>query len=87
MSDDKDKAQAELAACGIRPGQVYRHYKGGLYTIVTLGIKEDTLEPMVAYHSNAKDTTWVRTLANFSEQIAHPYGYSKRIARFIRETD
>jgi hypothetical protein len=61
----KDEAQARLDRCGVKPGQIYRHYKGGLYTVVAVGIKEDTLEPMVVYHSNKKGTTSIRTLENW----------------------
>lgn len=64
-------AQVGLKPCSIVPGQVYRHYKGGLYVIVAVSIKEDTLEPMVTYRSNKRGTCWARTLANFSDKVGH----------------
>jgi hypothetical protein len=70
LSDDelKDLAQRQ-AAGGPQPGEVYRHYKGGIYSIVARSIQEDTLEPLVTYHSNLKGTNWTRTLANFTETV------------------
>ncbi len=84
--DPKDLAQEELSMTGLAPGMIFRHYKGGLYSIVCVGIKEDTLEPMVAYRSNAKGTVWVRTLANFME-TAKPEGRVEWVPRFthVRE--
>lgn len=84
MNDPKDEAQQRLKDCDVEVGQIYRHYKGGLYTVVAVGLKEDTLEPMVAYHSNAKGTTWVRTLANFREKVELDDGWSV-VRRFERE--
>jgi hypothetical protein len=83
--DPKDEAQASLRDSGIGRGQIYRHYKGGLYSIVDVAIKEDTLEPLVIYRSNAKGTTWARTLANFTERA--PGGGHPPIPRFQRVED
>jgi hypothetical protein len=84
MGDDsaKDVAQAELAMSGISGGQIYRHYKGGYYCVVAVSLKEDTLEPLVTYHSNLTDTDWTRTLQNFTEMVELPNG--ERIKRFTR---
>lgn len=67
----KDRSQAELASCSIVPGQIYRHYKGGLYVIVSVSIDEGTLEPLVTYRSNKKGTCWTRTLDNFTEKVCN----------------
>lgn len=34
-----------------KEGETYFHYKGGLYQVMAVGLKEDTLEPMIAYQS------------------------------------
>jgi hypothetical protein len=81
MHDDKDRAQAKLKECGVKPGQIYRHYKGGLYTVVAVSLEEDTLEPLVAYHSNVKGTTWTRTLENFTEGVEFRGVTHSRFAR------
>jgi hypothetical protein len=81
----KERAQQSLAMADVpQPGQVFRHYKGGLYSIVTAAIKEDTHEVLIVYRSNAKGTPWARTLANFTE-IVERDGVS--VQRFTRETD
>jgi hypothetical protein len=67
-SDLKDIAQRE-ATGGPKVGEVYRHWKGGIYSIVARAIREDTLEPVVIYRSNLKGTNWERTVANFMESV------------------
>lgn len=87
--DDKDLAQALHMGGSPKPGEIYRHYKGGLYSIVARAIKEDTLEPLVIYRSNAKGSVWARTLANFTETIeASAEGrLLESCPRFARVTD
>lgn len=63
-SELKDTAQKNLA--GAPPcGSVWVHYKGGFYSIVRCSIEEATLQPMVTYHSNARNTDWTRPLEVF----------------------
>lgn len=50
-------------------GGVYRHYKGGLYTIVAVSLHEQTLEEMVTYRSNKYGHIWTRTIRNFYENV------------------
>jgi len=50
-------------------GALFRHYKGGLYEIVATGFIETTEEPAVVYRSRDDGTTWVRTAANFFEEV------------------
>jgi hypothetical protein len=69
-SDQKDMAQ-KLATGGPQPGEIYRHYKGDLYVIICRSIKEDTLEQLVTYRSNAKSTYWTRTVENFTETVSY----------------
>jgi hypothetical protein len=73
MSDDKDRAQDATTGAGVpRAGEVYEHYKGGIYSIVAVSIKEDTLIPLVTYHSNVHGTDWTRTLADFTDFVEWP---------------
>jgi hypothetical protein len=69
LTDDelKDTAQGMLQA--FPHLTVWRHYKGGIYTLVACSLNESTLEPMVTYRSNRKGTYWTRTLNNFVEQV------------------
>jgi len=86
----KDEAQEKLAVVssaipGIQPGDIYSHYKGGLYVIVCLSIHESTLEPLVTYRSNARGTIWTRPLRNFTEIISN-YGEREPIPRFQKRS-
>lgn len=76
--DPKAEAQLRLARSGIRRGQVFRHYKGGIYSVVSTSIMEDTLVPLVTYKSNARETEWTRTLEVFTSRA--PSG-AKRFTR------
>lgn len=67
--DEKDKAQAALANIPIHPGDRFQHYKGGEYEVITLAVKEDTLEPLVIYKSLAKGSTWARTLEDWNATV------------------
>lgn len=85
MTDDELKQIAqEQSHFGPQPGQIWRHFKGGLYSIVCRSVKEDTLEPLVTYHGNAHGTNWTRTLANFTEVLCHSAEYPGGGPRFKR---
>jgi hypothetical protein len=47
-----------------RPG-LYRHYKGGLYTVICLVTHHETRRPMVLYVSHAYGGTNVRPLVGW----------------------
>lgn len=64
-------------------GEHFRHYKGGVYEVVTTGFIEETEAPAVVYRSLEKDIVWVRTAADFFEQIEVD---GERRPRFIRES-
>lgn len=51
-----------------RPG-VYRHYKGGLYTVLCVGRHSETEEWLVTYRSNALGSYWVRPLAMWQQNV------------------
>ncbi|MBB2200024.1 DUF1653 domain-containing protein [Gluconacetobacter tumulisoli] len=51
-----------------RPGP-YRHYKGGLYTLLCVGRHSETEEWLVTYRSEAQGDYWVRPLAMWVEDV------------------
>ncbi len=57
-----------------KPGERYRHCKGGVYEVVCVGIHTETQEPLVVYRAlhhhaeGASETTWVRPLTMSSLQ-------------------
>jgi len=67
--DNKEAAQKNLTNLPVKAGETYRHFKGGEYEIITIALKEDTLEPLVIYQSKAKDYVWARTYQNWSEEV------------------
>lgn len=51
-----------------RPG-LYRHYKGGLYTVICVGRHSETEEWLVTYRSEALGSYWVRPLSMWQEHV------------------
>lgn len=50
------------------PG-LYRHYKGGLYTVLCVGRHSETEEWLVTYRCDAQGTYWVRPLAMWLQSV------------------
>jgi len=65
---DTVEALARLRDCGVLPGQVYKHFKGGEYVVVAVGLNEPDLEPLVHYRDASDEyaTVWTRTIAVFT---------------------
>lgn len=96
QQDDFDKAHLELAhRPGVpKEGEVFIHYKGGLYTILAIGLDEDTWTPRVGYRSFITNYTNFRTLENWQEKVTYEgqehtrfekYDYSKHQGR-VKQT-
>jgi hypothetical protein len=83
-----------------QPGDRYRHFKGGIYTIVCIAKHSGTEQDLVVYESESSGR-WVRPLDDFEEIItrdvpctdpACAYGapghlMEKTFPRFQRLTD
>lgn len=71
MTDSKTDGQTIVRSLSndYVPGEYWTHYKGGVYQLVSLGVKEDTGEPMIIYKSLKYGTVWVRTLDNWVEMV------------------
>lgn len=52
----------------VRPG-LYRHYKGGLYEVVSVARHSETEETMVIYREFFGRQCWVRPATMFSEKV------------------
>lgn len=54
----------------VHSGERYRHFKGNLYEIVTVGRHSETLEELVVYRAlyGAGDV-WVRPLSMFTDLV------------------
>ncbi len=60
----------------IKPG-MYRHYKGGMFRVLTVAKHEETEEEFVVYHVQSLGFEqgigqyWVRPLAVFAEEVEY----------------
>ena len=50
-------------------GKTYRHYKGGLYKVITMATHTETNEPLVIYQSLLFGSILARPLSIWSEVI------------------
>jgi hypothetical protein len=74
-----------------KPGEMYRHFKGGRYEIVGISRFESTEEILVTYKplytTEGKIKNWTRTLDNFFETVEKtlPNGAKYFGPRFVRD--
>ena len=61
----------------VKEKEIYRHYKGNVYTIIAVAKHTETMEDMVVYTDN--EHVWVRPLDMFEEEVEVD---GKRIPRF-----
>lgn len=70
----------------LQTGERYRHYKGGLYQIVTLAVHTETEEEMVVYQAlYGEYRVFVRPLSMFFDEVRDSEGNTVR--RFEREAE
>ncbi len=64
----------------------YRHYKGGIYTVICHARSEATLREVVVYRSEATGEAWVRDRVDFFSCVhtEKPGGIEERVPRFER---
>ena len=56
---------------GPRPGSHWRHYGGGVYTVLTCAVDKATMAPVVVYHVHQNfGDSWTLALAKWQELVA-----------------
>jgi len=70
------------AGTGPQPGQIWRHYKGGIYRVVLLAREERTGLPGVVYESMRDGLTWFRPLEDFLAIVRDAHGTQPRFIRY-----
>ena len=54
---------------GIKKGQVYRHFKGNIITVICIATQTETKESLVIYEHNGD--IWARPLEMFVSEVDH----------------
>lgn len=60
----------------VHEGQRYRHFKGGLYTVLGVATHSETLEEMVVYRNEADGSVWVRPKVMFLDKKNDEYRFT-----------
>ncbi len=60
-----------------KAGEVWQHYKGGLYSIVAVAVHESELVPLVVYRSQEKGFVWARPVSVFMDTFFDADGVKK----------
>ncbi|HWC57877.1 MAG TPA: DUF1653 domain-containing protein [Candidatus Paceibacterota bacterium] len=68
----------------LKPGQLYRHYKGNHYKILVLGKHSETGEELVAYERQEDGHVYFRPISMFFETVEWE---GKTVPRFTLISD
>ena len=52
-------------------GRCYRHFKGGIYKVLAIGVHSETAELLVIYSGEYDTKIWVRPLEMFLSEVDH----------------
>jgi hypothetical protein len=84
--EESDRGMSEIRKP--QPFDVYRHYKGQDYLVLSLALRESDREEMVVYSGQGKEQIWVRPVSEFQEKFTYLGTTSFRYAadRMLAET-
>jgi len=67
--NNEEKIQTALKIAVEFPHGLYQHYKGGLYTTLSVAIEEASVQAVVVYRSHENGALWTRPWAEFTRLI------------------
>ena len=73
----------------VNSGDLFYHFKGGLYTVVEVATQTETGEKLVVYRSLENGTVWARPMSMFLSKIdkkRYPTHYCELVYRFSKVT-
>lgn len=59
----------------------WRHYKGGIYSVVGFALDSETCEPVVFYRNRNEMYFWTRPLSQWEETVEYE---GKTVPRFLK---
>lgn len=63
-------------------GELWKHYKGGVYEIIGVGRIEYNSELCVVYKKTNDDNIWVRPLSDFFDLVETSRGSETRFVKY-----
>jgi len=67
------------------PGEIYQHYKGGTYEIISMATHTETNEKLVVYKSINFGSVYVRPYDIFSDSVIINDRTGERVKRFEKQ--
>ena len=67
----------------VKPGQIYRHFKGTIHKVICIAKHSETKEDLVIYTHEEDNEIWARPLNMFLSEVDHEkYPDVKQTYRF-----
>lgn len=64
---------------------IVKHFKGGLYKIINIGLNAENLDTMFVYQSLADNRIWIRSCTDFSDFVdTDAYSDAEQPYRFVK---
>lgn len=67
------------------PSEIWKHYKGGVYRVISLATHTETNEPMVVYQSVPFGSVYVRPLKMWEELVTLENSQVPRFSKHVSQ--